>query len=66
MDLISLRGGIDDVRSGSSPTQMANPKVGAKLLPKVAVWGRVGARCGLPAGSRMRGIDPRSTNVYGA
>jgi hypothetical protein len=40
--------------------------VGAKLLPKVAVWGRVGARCGLPAGSRMRGIDPRSTNVYGA
>ena len=65
MDFISLRGGIDDVRSGSSPTQMANPKVGVKLRQGRRM-GKVDARCGLSAGNRMRGIGLHSTNVYGA
>jgi hypothetical protein len=65
MDLISIRAG--DLRFDSSPTQMANPKMGMKLLlPKVAVWGRLVHVADCPRAARGRGIGLQSTNVYGA
>ena len=67
MDLISARTGIVDLGFGSSPAQMANPKVGVQLLPKGRRMGKVGARLAdCPRAAAHAASVFIRLNVYGA